>query len=66
MGDGLPKMARIAGTAMRSFWSRMKHIARSGEFINGSWSSILKYDKLLLSFIKKITKFVLIYFLNVP
>ena len=40
MGDGLPKMARIAGTAMRSFWNRMKHFARSGESISDSWSAI--------------------------
>ena len=41
MGDGLPKVARIAGTAMRSLWIRMKHFARSDESISGSWSAIL-------------------------
>ena len=41
MGDGLPKVARIAGTAMRSFWSHMKHFALSGESISGSWSAII-------------------------
>ena len=44
MGDGLSKVARFAGTAMRSFWSCMKHFAPSGESISGSWSAIRIYN----------------------
>ena len=42
MGDDLQKEIRIAGTTMRSFWSRMKHFTRSEESISGSWSAINK------------------------